>query len=148
MRRGIIPHAEKIMEQNIGLLKGLSFVFICVDSNVARGVIISNLLSLTIPFIDVGLGVEINDDSLCAILRATVGTADKNDHINERIGTVDADEDDYATNIQIADLNAMNALLAVMKWKRLTGFYKDLKEEHNITYDVNTAQLFNDDTTT
>jgi len=147
LRRGIIPHAEKITEQNIELLKGLSFVFICVDSNIARGMIISNLLSFCIPFIDVGLGVEIKNDSLCAILRATLGTAVKHDHLKERIGTVDADDNDYSTNIQIADLNAMNALMAVLKWKRLFGFYKDLKEEHNITYDVNTGQLLNDDTT-
>jgi ThiF family len=147
LRRGIIPHTEKITEQNIELLKGLSFVFICVDSNIARGMIISNLLSFGIPFIDVGLGVEIKNDSLCAILRATLGTAVKHDHLKERIGTVDADDNDYSTNIQIADLNAMNALMAVLKWKRLFGFYMDLKEEHNITYDVNTGQLLNDDTT-
>lgn len=147
LRRGIIPHAEKITEQNIELLKGLSFVFICVDSNIARGMIISNLLSFAIPFIDVGLGVEIKNESLCAILRATLGTAVKHDHLKERIGTVDADDNDYSTNIQIADLNAMNALMAVLKWKRFFGFYKDLKEEHNITYDVNTGQLLNDDTT-
>jgi hypothetical protein len=146
LRRGIIPHAEKITEQNIELLKGLSFVFICVDSNIARGMIISNLLSFGIPFIDVGLGVEIKNGSLCAILRATLGTAVKHDHLKERIGIVDADDNDYSTNIQIADLNAMNALMAVLKWKRLFGFYKDLKEEHNITYDVNTGQLLNDDT--
>jgi len=148
MRRGIIPHAEKITEQNIELLKGLSFVFICVDNNTARGMIISSLLSFGVSFIDVGLGVEIKNDSLGAILRATIGTAAKHDHIKERIGTVDTDDNDYSTNIQIADLNAMNALMAVLKWKRLFGFYKDLKEEHNITYDVNTGQLLNDDITT
>lgn len=148
MRRGIIPHAEKITAKNVELLKGLSFVFICVDSNTARGMIISNLMAFGISFIDVGLGVEIKNDSLSAILRATVGTTAKHDHINERIGTVDTDDNDYSTNIQIADLNAMNALMAVLKWKRLSGFYTDLKEEHNITYDVNTGQLLNDDTTT
>lgn len=147
MRRGIIPHAEKITEQNVELLKGLSFVFVCVDRNTARGLVISNLLSFGIPFIDVGLGVEIKNNSLCAILRATVGTTAKHDHINERIGTVDTDDNDYSSNIQIADLNMMNASMAVLKWKRLFGFYTDLKEEHNITYDVNTGQLFNDDTT-
>lgn len=148
MRRGIIPHAEKITEQNVELLKGLSFVFICVDSNIARGMIISNLLTFGISFIDVGLGVEIVKDSLGAILRATLGTAAKHDHLKERIGTIDTDDNDYSTNIQIADLNAMNALMAVLKWKKLFGFYKDLKEEHNITYTVNTGQLLNDDITT
>lgn len=148
MRRGIVPYAEKITEQNIELLKGLSFVFICIDSNSARGMIISHLKKFQIPFIDVGLGVEIVEDSLAAILRATLGTPLKNDHISDRIGSIDTDDDEYSTNIQIADLNAMNALLAVLKWKKFNGFYKDLKEEHHTTYTVNTGQLLNDDYTT
>jgi len=148
MRRGIVPYAEKITEQNIELLKGLSFVFICIDSNSARGMIISHLKNFQIPFIDVGLGVEIVEDSHAAILRATLGTPLKHDHILDRIGTIDTDDDEYSTNIQIADLNAMNALLAVLKWKKFNGFYKDLKEEHHTTYTVNTGQLLNDDYTT
>lgn len=145
MRRGIVPYAEKITEQNVELLKGLSFVFICIDSNSARGMIISHLKKFQIPFIDVGLGVEIVEDSLAAILRATLGTPLKHDHISDRIGTIDTDDNEYSTNIQIADLNAMNALMAVLKWKKLNGFYKDLKEEHHTTYTVNTGQLLNDD---
>ena len=131
MRRGIVPYAEKITEQNIELLKGLSFVFICIDSNSARGMIISHLKKFQIPFIDVGLGVEIVEDSLAAILRATLGTPLKHDHILDRIGTIDTDDDEYSTNIQIADLNAMNALMAVLKWKKLNGFYKDLKDAYS-----------------
>lgn len=148
MRRGIIPYAEKISEQNVEILKGLSFVFICIDSNSARGMIISHLIKFQIPFIDVGLGVEIVEDSLAAILRTTLGTPMKNDHIYNRIGTIDTDDNEYSTNIQIADLNAMNALMAVLKWKKFNGFYKDLKEEHHTTYTVNTGQLLNDDYTT
>lgn len=34
-------------------------------------------------------------------------------------------EDAYRSNIQIADLNALNAVLAVGTWKRLCGFYVD-----------------------
>lgn len=145
MRRGIFPNAVKITEQNIALLQNLSFVFICIDSNSARGIIISKLQEYKIPFIDVGLGVEIVNDTLAATLRATLGTPSKSDHLPMRIATVDTDDDAYATNIQIADLNAMNALLAVLKWKKFVGFYKDLKEEHNTSYTVNTGQLLNDD---
>ena len=34
-----------------------------------------------------------------------------------------ADEDYYSSNIQVADLNALNALLAVIRWKRHLGYY-------------------------
>lgn len=148
MRRGIVPHAERITEDNVKSLMGFSFVFICVDSNSIRAMVISMLNDFEIPFIDVGLGVEIVDDSLAATLRVTLGTPFKKDHLYSRIGTIDTAENEYSTNIQIADLNAMNALMAVIKWKKWCGFYKDLKEEHHSTYTVNTGQLLNDDFTT
>ena len=147
MRRGIIPIAERISELNVDLLKKLSFVFICIDSNSARGMITSQLILFGIPFVDVGLGVEIVDDSLTSILRSTLGTPSKHDHLSDRISTFDTIDDEYDSNIQIADLNAMNALMAVLKWKKLCGFYKDLKEEHHTTYTVNTGQLINNDFT-
>lgn len=148
MRKGIIAYAEKVTEANIEMLKGLSYVFVCIDSNSARGIIISRLKHFGISFIDVGLGVEIADDSLMGIVRVTVGTPTKFDHIPNRIGTEEALDNEYSTNIQIADLNALNAVMAVLKWKKLCGFYKDLKEEHHSTYTINTGQLINEDITT
>lgn len=147
MRRGIIPYSEKVTEQNVDLLKGLSFVFLCIDSNSARGMIMSRLKAFEVPFIDVGLGVEIVDGCLTGILRATLCTPSKYDHIPNRIGTIDTEDNEYSSNIQIADLNAINALMAVIKWKKLCGFYKDLKEEHHSTYTINTGQLLNNDFT-
>ena len=51
----------------------------------------------------------------------------------------------YARNIQIADLNALNAILAVIKWKKLFGFYVDLEREHHSTYTINGNVLMNED---
>ncbi len=145
MRRGIKAFPVKITEENIDLLKGLSYVFICIDSNSARSMIISRLLQFDIPFIDAGLGVNIADENLIGTLRITVGTPAKYDHIPNRIGSAETDDNEYATNIQIADLNALNALIAVNKWKKLCGFYQDLKEEHNTTFTINTGQLLHGD---
>ena len=145
MRKNIVPHRVKIVDENAKLLKDLDFVFISVDSNIARNTIISKLLNFQVPFIDVGLGVEIKNDTLTAILRATLGTETMHEHLPTRIGSINGGDDEYSTNIQIADLNAMNALMAVIKWKRYIGFYKDLKEEHNITFTVNTGQMLSDD---
>ncbi len=147
MRRGIKAIPEKITEVNIDLLKGLSYVFICIDSNRAKSVIISKLKEFGITFIDVGLGVNVAEENLVGTLRVTVGTSEKYDHIQNRIGIEETDDNEYATNIQIADLNALNALLAVIKWKKLCGFYQDLKNEHNSTFVINTGQLLHDDYT-
>ena len=147
MRRGIKIFPEKVTDLNIDLLKGLSYVFICIDSNSARCMIISKLREFGVTFIDVGLGVNVADENLVGTLRVTVGTAGKHDHIPNRIGAAETDDNEYATNIQIADLNAFNALMAVVKWKKLCGFYQDLKEEHNSTFTINTGQLIHEDYT-
>ena len=51
----------------------------------------------------------------------------------------------YASNIQVADLNALNACLAVVKWKKLRGFYRDLESEHHSTYTTDGSMLLNGD---
>lgn len=147
MRRRINVFPEKVTEANIDLLKGLSYVFICIDSNRARSIIISKLKEFGVTFIDVGLGVNVANENLVGTLRVTVGTPEKYDHIPNRIGAVETDDNEYETNIQIADLNAVNALMAVIKWKKMCGFYQDLKEEHNSTFVINTGQLIHDDYT-
>ena len=147
MRRGIKAFPEKVTDVNIGLLEGLSYVFVCIDSNSARSMIISKLREFGVTFIDVGLGVNMAEENLVGTLRVTVGTPSKHDHIPNRIGAAETDDNEYATNIQIADLNAFNALMAVVKWKKLCGFYQDLKEEHNTTFTINTGQLIHEDYT-
>lgn len=147
MHKGIKAFPVNVTEDNIDLLNELSYVFICIDSNRSRSVIISRLLNLGITFIDVGLGVNIADENLVGTIRTTVGTSSKNDHIPNRIGSEAIEDNEYSTNIQIADLNALNALIAVIKWKKLSGFYQDLKMEHHTTYSINTGQLINEDFT-
>lgn len=145
IRKGIIPYAEYVTEANVSLLSGLSYVFICIDSNSAKSHIITKLRDYGVTFFDVGLGVNFAEENLIATLRVTTCTSNKYDHIPNRIGFGAIEENEYASNIQIADLNAFNALLAVIKWKKMSGFYQDLKQEYNSTYTVNTSQLINDD---
>ena len=147
MRRGIKAYPENVTEKNIELLNGLSYVFVCIDSNSARSMIISHLKKFGVTFIDVGLGVNVVDENLIGQLRVTVCTPEKFDHIPNRIGSASMEDDEYVTNIQIADLNALNALMAVVKWKKLCGFYQDLNQEHNSTFTINTGQLIHEDNT-
>jgi hypothetical protein len=147
MRRGIKAYPERINAGNLELLEGLSYVFICIDSNSGRSMIISELKKRGVTFIDVGLGVNVTDENLVGMLRVTVGSTSMYDHLAERIGTEEVDDNEYATNIQIADLNALNALMAVMKWKKMCGFYQDLIQEHHSTFTINTGQLIHEDYT-
>ncbi|MCX6350238.1 MAG: ThiF family adenylyltransferase [Bacteroidetes bacterium] len=148
MHKNIIPHSCHVVEGNVNELDSMSYVFICVDKNSVRNFLMGHLLKVGIPFIDVGLGVNTVDDSLIGTVRVTAGTSLKNDHLSNRIGAEDSDENEYSTNIQIADLNSLNATLAVIKWKKMSTFYQDLEQEHHCTYSINVAQLTNEDLTT
>ncbi|MDD5569660.1 MAG: ThiF family adenylyltransferase [Bacteroidales bacterium] len=148
MHKNIIPHIEYITDDNINCLDQMSFVFICVDKNSARKIIIDNLLKTNVPFIDVGLGVNVVDDKLIGTLRVTNGSSIKNDHLINRVPMEENDViNEYATNIQIADLNSFNASLAVIKWKKIIGFYQDLNKEYHCSYSINNSNFINEDIT-
>lgn len=53
--------------------------------------------------------------------------------------------DPYATNIQVVELNALNAALAIIRWKRLSGFYVDTEAEHFSTYAIDGNHITNGD---
>jgi hypothetical protein len=146
MRRGIVPHPYYIDASNVEELRGMDFVFLCVDGRGEKRQIVERLQEWGIPFIDVGMGVELQDGMLGGVLRVTTVTPSKGDHVPTRISfPADAGEDDYSSNIQIADLNALNATLAVIRWKKLFGFYRDLDREHHSTYTIDGNMLTNED---
>lgn len=148
MRRNIFVHHKYIDPDNIPSFAQFSVVFICADHATIKKPIIESLESAGVTYIDVGMGIEAVEDFLVGILRVTTGTAEFNRPIAERgrISFAAADGDHvYDTNIQIAELNALNAALAVIKWKKLVGFYSDVTDEHNTLYTINDNLLHNDD---
>ncbi|HEU5051541.1 MAG TPA: ThiF family adenylyltransferase [Hanamia sp.] len=145
LHTGIIPHNEYVTQQNIGEFADYDFVFISVDKNEVRFMLTTKLRELGVSFIDVGLGVNKIDDNLIGSIRLTIVTKDVNDHLSKRIGPEEVEENEYNSNIQIADLNCLNATLAVIKWKKHLGYYQDLKNEHNVLYFLNTNKLINED---
>lgn len=56
----------------------------------------------------------------------------------------DAGDDLYARNIQVAELNALNATMAVIWWKRHVGFCNDLGDEFNSVYSIDTNEILNE----
>jgi hypothetical protein len=146
MRKNIFSHDYYITASNIDELSGMDFVFIAIDKGDVKKLIIDYLVARNTPFIDVGMGVLMVDDCLLGHIRVTTSTADKSDHIGHRIPFSEGNgANDYSTNIQIADLNALNATLAVMKWKKIFRFYQDLNREFNTTYSINDGKLLNED---
>ncbi|EDY85206.1 ThiF family protein [Verrucomicrobiia bacterium DG1235] len=137
MHRGIHAHPIFLDEQNVTDLEGLDFVFLCMDKGGTKRNILDFLEDRGIPFIDVGIGVEFVNDRLLGTVRTTLSKKGARNHVSKYNSFADEDvEDLYSSNIQIAELNALNATMAVMFWKKYYGFYHDSKNELNSLYTI------------
>ncbi|MFC1414147.1 ThiF family adenylyltransferase [Streptacidiphilus sp. N1-12] len=147
MRRGIVPHGAYLDETNVEELRAMDFVFLALDQGAAKKFVVAKLEEYGIAFIDVGMGVNETDGALSGLLRVTTSTPDQRDHVHAGnlipFGAGD-EHNEYARNIQIADLNSLNATLAVIKWKKLLGFYADLEHEHHSVYQIDGNVLTNE----
>lgn len=147
MRRNIIAHDYNLDVSNVAELAGFDFVFICVDKGPARALICGYLQGQNISFIDVGMSIEMIPETskLVGTCRFTLGTPQQRDHIGRYVPMMDDDEDViYRKNIQVADMNALNAIFAVIKWKQVCGFYQDDFQSHHGTFSVNSQSLTRD----
>lgn len=147
MHRSVEAHPVEINADTLGLLDGITFAFLSMDAGEKKRAVVAKIEALDVPFIDVGMGLELTNGSLGGILRVTTSTPTKREHVHQgRISfSGGGGQDVYASNIQVADLNALNACLAVVKWKKLRGFYRDLEQEHHSTYTTDGGMLLNGD---
>ena len=119
MHKHIFEHPVFIGAAGLDCLLELDFVFLCIDSNPDKKVIIDALVDHGVPFIDTGIGVEISDTSLFGnipglhMLRLVQAMDGK-----KRISYEDTNGDLYASNIQISELNSLCASIAIIKWKK------------------------------
>ncbi len=149
MHRHIVAHPYALGDANAAELDEMGFVFLCMDSGPDKRALVQRLETSAVPFIDVGMGLDEADGSIGGILRVTTSTPTQRQHVwdSQRITFEDPDDpvNEYARNIQVADLNALNASLAVVRWKKLFGFYRDLEHEHFALYTVDGNHLINED---
>lgn len=137
-RSGLVVE-PKFIDASSGVdLDGVTFAFVAVDKGSSRSAIFDVLLSRRIPFIDVGMGLDRKRGPLGGMLRVTYYSADRGLEVRGRgfAEVVDAPGDEYRTNIQIAELNAINAGLAVLKFKQLRGFYADDDAPYHLLFGV------------
>jgi len=123
----------------------VDFTFICIDKAAPKRLIVEGLRALGKAFVDVGMGVQIEDGMLGGTLRTTFSTNSKREHVRNGIPFGDVADDDYALNIQIAELNAINAALAVVRWKKHLGFYCGRNPEYSCLYTTDWNRIDNGD---
>jgi len=126
MRTGIQSHPVRIDHSNLTKLDDSNFVFIAVDDGPSRGLIASHLVDRDIPFIDVGMGVDKIPDDVKLFARVRVTAIDSGTKtLVKSLPVSDDQEDAVYNNIQVAELNALNAMLAVVTYKQKIGFYSE-----------------------
>ncbi|MBN1184222.1 MAG: ThiF family adenylyltransferase [Bacteroidales bacterium] len=126
-RSGLNIHSKFILAGSTDDLEGVTFAFVCVDKGSSRAEIFDLLIKMNIPFIDVGMGLDRDKGPISGTLRTTFFSKE-NAHDLQLKGLapmIDLPKDIYQNNIQISELNALNACLAVIKYKQLRGFYAD-----------------------
>jgi hypothetical protein len=129
-RYGNFRHGLKLVRRLIDSsseaeLEGVTFAFVCVDRGSARSKIFDLLIAKCIPFIDVGMGLDRKRGPINGMVRATYYSADDAEKVRGRglAEMSDQPDDVYRNNIQISEINALNACLAVIRFKQLRGFY-------------------------
>lgn len=144
MRRGIVPHRVYVTAENVHELLDANFVFLAMDTGPDKQVIVEALTAKGIPFIDTGVGL--NKDTgggISGQLRITTSTPGRSDHVAKAglISYFVGEDADYDTNLQVDELNAITANLAIVRYKKLLGFYTDAEGERHTVFVVESGDL-------
>lgn len=149
MHKGIIPHFFYIDDDNLSELDNFDFVFLCVDKGGVRKMLGKYLIAHGISFVDTGMELTMLSEAgaIFGSCRATLCTGNKSDHFSRCAPQGDTPGDDlYRSNIQVADMNMLNAVLAVQLWKKHCTFYLDHWQPHTHTYSIDSASLTRSET--
>lgn len=143
-RSGIVAHREYVTAGSAERLAGISFAFVCVDSGPARREVTELLEQLDVPFIDVGMGLTVDQEarSIDGAVRVTTSLPGRRQQARNHLPLSPDDVDNvYASNIQVSAMNALNAALAVARWQRTLGFYTDFEDETQAVYTLSTNAI-------
>lgn len=144
MHRGVTAHPVALTTDNLHLLEGATFVFLAAADAETRPEIMRWLQDRGVPFIDVGMSFREGEGGVTGM--AKVSAYMPGDDI--AVPTAPAlppGEDDYSSNVQIAELNSLNATLAVIRWKRHLGFYATHEVSNQTIYKLYLNELRNGD---
>ena len=143
MRVGVESHPARIDQANVHELNDCQFVFIAVDDGPSRGLIARFLAEKGIPFIDTGIGVDKVPEDAKLLGRVRVSAIDaQNKSLINKLPTADDREEAVYNNIQLAELNAMNAMLAIILYKQKIGFYAEEMPVQTLRYNLSFQSLF------
>ncbi len=140
MHTGITAHPVFITAENLELLADCTFVFMAAADADDKPAILAWLFERGIPAIEVGMGIRDEGGQLSGLLAVV-------NHFpgmpKSAISTTPGAPDEYDRNIQTADLNCLNAMLAVINWKKYLTYYAEFEPVDETVYRIFTGTLRN-----
>src|SRR5581483_8213376 len=146
-RQGLRFESKYIDAESVDSLGGGAFAFVCVDKGKSRAGIFDLLISNRIPFIDVGMGLKRSGSGpIDGTLRATYYSVEDGQRLRDlRLAELVEDPaDEYRVHIQTAELNALNASLAIIKFKQIKGFYLEKDALNSLVMQVGNIKTFHE----
>lgn len=135
--------AERVTADNIESLALFDFTFVSIDDGPSRIFIVDWLSQRGIPFVDTGMGLNRVPGGLNGVARIT--GVDRT-AFEETARTVflpgeRPEEDDYRRQAQIAELNALNAALAVIRFKQHFEIYERMDESPSCIFETSSFDI-------
>jgi ThiF family len=142
-RHGLSAQPKFITASSVEDFEGVTFGFVCVDKGSSRVGTFELLMAKKIPFIDVGMGLSRKHGPLNGMIRSTYYSAKDAQKVKDMALSELSDQpnDLYRTNIQIGELNALNAALAIIKFKQLRGFYLEDQPNYHLLFEVKDCKI-------
>jgi hypothetical protein len=135
---GIIPCPERISDANIDVLAPLNFAFVAVDDGPARQTICAACHRFQVPFVDVGMGLTKGSKGLFGFVRVSGGELEDFVRLDgtQFLPATNPHDNEYRRQPQIAELNAINAAIAVIRFKQRFGYFDRLTDATALVFDV------------
>ncbi|MEG9250307.1 ThiF family adenylyltransferase [Arthrobacter sp. Soc17.1.1.1] len=144
MHTGVTAHPVSLTADNLDLLDGATFVFLAAADAETRPTIMQWLRARGVPFIDVGMSFREADIGITGMVKVAAYLPGQEAPL-PTAPALPPGEDDYSSNLQLAELNALNAVLAVIRWKRHIGFYATHEVSNLTVYKLFSNEVRNGD---
>jgi hypothetical protein len=142
MHTGITAHPVFITADNLELLGNCTFVFMAAADADDKPAILAGLRERGIPAIEVGMGIQDEGGRLSGLLAVVNHFPGRPESATTTAASV---PDEYDRSIQTADLNCLNAMLAVINWKKYFTYHAEFEPVDETVYRVFTGTVRNGD---
>ena len=136
-------HTHRVDQGNVEQLSEFNYVFVAVDDGPSRQLICQACDGFGVAFVDVGMGLNKGNAGLYGFIRTAGGAVGDFQKLNgsHYLPSENPVDNEYRRQPQIAELNALNAAMAVVRFKQHIGFFDRVTELPARVFDVAALEI-------